>query len=181
MKAKALVAIGLLALGGMAHAEGGCPQGQTPRLYGSVWGCAPGGTDGPGGSAGQGYRSYGYDYVPPPPVDDGWVNTYGAVAFGTKPGQGSFYWFEGSNRTFEDASSQALASCNKDGGQGCAIGGTAMNGFLGVSVSDDGSLFAAYSSREDGVDFAAVGKCKYEGHKEGCRFLKAQNFLRRRK
>ncbi len=42
MKAKVLLMMGLLALSGMAYAEGGCPQGQTPRLYGDVWGCAPG-------------------------------------------------------------------------------------------------------------------------------------------
>lgn len=170
--------IGLLAIGQATAQELLCPETGIPMSQDP--GCmTPNYNEGAGNQ--QAPPAYGYDYVPPPLPDDGWVDTYGAVAFGIKPGHGPFYWFAGSNRSSEEANSQALGACSRDGAQGCMLGGTALNGFLGVAMSDDGSLFASYGAREDNVDFAAVGKCKYEGRKEGCRFLKAQNFSRRRK
>lgn len=64
----------------------------------------------------HGYQPYSYPASPP--QDDGLVDSYGAVVFGTKPGQkGGFYWFTGQRGSWEEAHSEALAYCARDGGR----------------------------------------------------------------
>ncbi|MGO1068858.1 DUF4189 domain-containing protein [Lysobacter sp. CA199] len=65
-----LMGICLMAVTDVARAEGGCPHGQTPKLYGDVWGCAPGGNDAP---------TQGQPVAPPTPTGY-WETTWGAFA-----------------------------------------------------------------------------------------------------
>lgn len=61
--------IAALSASPLAYAEGGCPQGQTPKQYGGVWGCAPGGTDTP---------VQEQEAAPPQPTGY-WVTKWGAI------------------------------------------------------------------------------------------------------
>ncbi|WP_226470233.1 DUF4189 domain-containing protein [Luteimonas panaciterrae] len=108
MKAKVLLMMGLLALSGMAYAEGGCPQGQTPRLYGDVWGCAPGGTDAP----------IQETQVAPQPTGE-WKTTWGAIGGNALKGiLGAAVGLPSE----KEAVQAALADCRaKGGGAGCKL------------------------------------------------------------
>ncbi|CAM4122509.1 DUF4189 domain-containing protein [Bordetella muralis] len=103
-----LIAIGLYLLSGLAFAEGGCPQGQTPKQYGGVWGCAPGGTDAP---------VQQQEAAPPQPTGY-WVTKWGAI--GGDAAKGILGVSTGMPN--EKAAIQAaLADCRSKGGGGCKL------------------------------------------------------------
>lgn len=148
MKIRILVAVGLLALGGVAHAEGGCPQGQTPRLYGDVWGCAPGGTDAPI-----------QEQQPAAPQPTGeWKTMWGSIATdGPKGILGS-----ASNMANEHlAESTALAECRKKGGNPCKVETTYSNQCSALVTGDKVFVVRLGSSEQDAANLG-MQKCASE-------------------
>lgn len=116
----------------------------------------------------------------PPVIDDGYRSSYGAVAFGTKAGAVSV-WYSGEADSFPLAEAEALRKCTAEGGNGCAVAETGIDGYIGVAVAADGTRFAKYraSSEHDALQLA-VGACQYGANKQGCKAERAYPVLPRR-
>ncbi|MGH8080021.1 MAG: DUF4189 domain-containing protein [Lysobacter sp.] len=79
------------------------------------------------------------------------------------------------------AEAEALRKCAADGGSGCAVAETGIDGYIGVAVAADGTRFAKYraSSEQDALQLA-VGACEYGASKQGCKAERAYPVLPRR-
>ena len=71
------------------------------------------------------------------------------------------------------AAEDAMAHCFLSGGWNCRPGITAAGGWIAITRSDDGSLFAAHASRKRAAEKAALARCA-EAH-TGCRTEKLIN------
>lgn len=108
MMARLFLLLIAMVASGVAFAEGGCPQGQTPRLYGAVWGCAPGGTDAP---------AQAEQPAPPRPTGE-WKEAWGAFAADNVTGTLGTAVDRPNRAAAEQA---AVNDCHAKGGKTCRI------------------------------------------------------------
>lgn len=140
--------ISLLVLSGTVHAEGGCPQGQTPKQYGGVWGCAPGGTDAP---------VQQQEAAPPQPTGY-WVSKWGSLATDGPRGILGSATNMASSRAAEVT---ALAECRKKGGNPCKVQATYSNQCSAL-VTGDKIFFVKLGASEAEAANLGMQKCQAE-------------------
>ncbi|QWF16998.1 DUF4189 domain-containing protein [Lysobacter capsici] len=144
------------------HAASQARQGYEASQYGAA------------GSAMAGNVGY-----TPPVIDNGYRSSFGAVVFGAKAGAVSV-WYSGEADSFPLAEAEALRKCTADGGNGCAVAETGVDGYIGVAVAADGTRFAKYRASEHDALELAVGACEYGAGKQGCKAERAYPVLPRR-
>lgn len=115
----------------------------------------------------------------PPVIDNGYRSSFGVVVFGTKAGVASV-WYSGEADSFPLAEAEALRKCTADGGEGCTVAETGVDGYIGVAVAADGTRFARYRASEHDALELAVGACEYGAGKQGCKAERAYPVLPRR-
>lgn len=145
-----------------AHAEGNCPPGYYPIGGQGVQGCAPI----PGGASGENTNNNPSLY---PMAETLW----GAIAEDKSKGlKGRAF---GSTRNFkskEEAQTNALKGCQKDGGQKCELSHTYKNGCVAVADPIKGGQKSEikYNVSEDKAKEAALLFCSLN-NQQTCRIV----------
>ncbi|SEK70160.1 protein of unknown function [Pseudoxanthomonas sp. GM95] len=135
-----------------AFAEGGCPTGQTPRAFGAVMGCVPGGNDELPARASQ-------------PTGT-WIKTWGAIANATNDVMGATT----GQRTKREAGKIAVENCKREGGVGCKLiypyenRCVAMAG--GFRAPDDYRVVTQASSSVEASSALVIDGCSESGARE---------------
>jgi hypothetical protein len=124
MRLKAwLLFIGFLLLGGVAHAEGGCPPGMIPYRGTDLSSCGP---------VPPRYYNNQQQQQPLPPQ---WAARWGAIATNSAHGSAG----AGFNQPNREAAEQAaLAECQSNGGSACKVEISYGNACVAMAAGDTG-------------------------------------------